>query len=132
MISFPTSKDLQEFDSRRKKLIAMLSINMSVLHETVLTSDRKLHPRLTYLRDFSGTYFDPVLGARITDGEIEVQINATHPEWRVVLEHELIEDSFGVVIYTPCDDYLALSPECVEQYENQMLENLVSPIGLLS
>ena len=117
MISFPNVSELREFDSRRKKLVAMLAINMSILHETALSSDGRLHPRVTYLRDFNGTYFDPVLGARLNDGLIEVQVNTTAPQWRVILDHELIEDSFGILIYTPCDSFLSLDPDFVGDYE---------------
>ena len=123
MISFPNVSELREFDSRRKKLVAMLAINMSILHETALTSDGRLHPRVTYLRDFNGTYFYPVLGARLNDGVIEVQVITNAPLWHAVLDDELIEDSFGVLIYTPCDSFLSLDPDFVGDYEKLKSSN---------
>ena len=125
MISFPNVNELHGFDSRRKTLIAMLAINMSILQETVLTSDGKKHPRVTYLRDLRGTYFNPVLGARINDGVIEVEINAVNPEWRAIGYHEMIEDSFGVVVYCPCSVFYDLDLDIVD------LDELTANIGLM-
>jgi hypothetical protein len=105
VISFPYHvPDLREFRERQKLLIDMLAINMSVLHEKVRTLDGKFVPRVTYLCDCQDTYYYPVLGARIENGRIEVQINVTAPEWHPVLKNELIVDSFDVLVYSGSED----------------------------